>query len=274
MIRTLDSTALYRTVGLCLAAVGLLWGYGANMTAAKAGTSRLVQIGAMHETIGKRQHQARVGVAEISGTPHFYGVGALEGLKGEITVLDSVAYITRVTPEGALQPAPPADAKATLMVGQSIERWTRHTVTEAVPHERFDEAIGAMAGGVGEETAEPFVFVIEGAFTDVRLHVINGACPIHARINKLEIAEADRPFELDVQNVSGTLVGVYAANSVGRLTHPATKTHTHLIFTDQKTGERVTGHVERVGLAKGAALRFPTRPSAPANGPTTKTGNE
>lgn len=59
--------------------------------------------------------------------------------------------------------------------------------------------------------------------------------------------------------MSGTLVGVYAADSVGRLAHPATKTHTHLIYTDPATGERVTGQVERVGLAKGAALKLPAK---------------
>jgi alpha-acetolactate decarboxylase len=254
MVRNIAMVAVSRSVGLYLSAAVLLWGCGATKPPA---TARLVQIGAMHETIGKRQHQARVDVAEIAGRPHFYGVGALEGLKGEITILDSLAFVTRVTPEGAPQAGSPADAKATLIVGQSIERWTRHTMTEAVSHDRFDETIGARAVGAGVETADPFVFVIEGAFTEVRLHVINGACPIHARINKLEIPEGERPFELDVENVSGTLVGIYAADAVGRLTHPATKTHTHLIYTDPATGERVTGHVERVGLSKGATLKLP-----------------
>jgi alpha-acetolactate decarboxylase len=254
MIRSIDLAALSRFVGVCLSAALLLWGCGAAKPSATTG---LVQFGAMHEAIGMRQHQARVDVAELAGRPHFYGVGAVEGLKGEITILDSVAFVTRVTAEGAPQAVAPADAKATLIVGQSIERWTRHTVTEAVPHERFDETIGARAVGAGVETAVPFVFVIEGAFTEVRLHVINGACPIHARINKLEIPEGERPFELDAENVSGTLVGIYAADAVGRLTHPATKTHTHLIYTDPATGERVTGHVERVGLSKGATLKLP-----------------
>lgn len=272
MIRSLDLGALSRSFGLCLsAAVVLLCGGGADAPSAPA---RLVQIGTMHEAIGKRQHQARVDVAEVVGRPHFYGVGALEGLKGEITVLDSVAFVTRVTPEGAHQAVAPADAKATLIVGHSIERWTRHTLTDAVAHERFDEAIGAMAGGTGLETADPFAFVIEGAFTDVRLHVINGACPIHSRMHKLEIAEGERPFELDVKTVSGTLVGIYAADAVGRLTHPATKTHTHLIYTDPATGERVTGHVERAGLSKGAALKLPMSQPASAKSSRTTAADE
>jgi len=254
MIGSINLAAPLRSAVLCLVAAGLLGGCAGNKPAGAAG---LVQIGAMHETIGKRQHHGRVDVAEIVGRPHFYGVGALEGLKGEITILDSEAVLTGVTPDGHPKAVAAADAKATLLVGQSVERWTRYPLAEAVSHERFDEMVGARAGEAGVATSDAFVFVIDGVFTDLRLHVLNGACPIHARMNKLEIAEAERPFELDAEGVSGTLVGVYAADSVGRLTHPATKTHTHLIYTDTRTGERVTGHVERIGLAKGATLKLP-----------------
>ncbi|HRK32326.1 MAG TPA: acetolactate decarboxylase [Tepidisphaeraceae bacterium] len=216
----------------------------------------------MHETIGQRQFQPRVDVADVVGKPHFYGVGAAEGLKGEITVLDSVAVVTRVAPDGTPQPVATAGTKATLLVGQSVDSWTQHPLADAVSHERFDETIGAMAIGAGIGPAEPFVFVVDGAFTDVRLHVINGACPIHARMKKQEIAEGEQPFELNVNNVSGTLVGIYAADSVGRLTHPGTATHTHLIYTDPATGHRVTGHVERVGLARGVSVKLPARANA------------
>jgi hypothetical protein len=52
-------------------------------------------------------------------------------------------------------------------------------------------------------------------------------------------------------------VGVFAADSVGELTHPATSTHVHLIFEERDTGRLVTGHLERVGLAAGAVLKLP-----------------
>lgn len=254
MNRNINFSALWQSIGICFFAVGLLCSCATSIPSEQ---SRLIQIGGMHETIGMRQHQARVAVAEIASEPHFYGVGALEGLKGEITFLDSEPVITCVTPNGAPQPVAAADAQATLIVGQSVEGWTHHPLAETVAFAKFDETIGERADAAGLAMSDPFFFVIEGAFTDVRIHVINGACPIHARMNKLEIAEEEQPFELDVESVSGTLVGVYAADSVGTLTHPAQKTHTHLIYIDPATGDRVTGHVERVGLTKGAVLKLP-----------------
>lgn len=220
-------------------------------------STEFVRYGGMHETIGQRQHHGRVGLAEIMKRPRFYGVGALEGLRGEITIQDSVAIVTGVTPDGRLQPLAPADLQATLLVGQSIGQWMNVTLTETVSHVQFDEVIATTAARAGVDTAVPFMFVVDGEFTDVRLHVINGACPIHARMKNLTLDPDEQPHEWEAKRLTGTLVGVYAADAVGKLTHPATSTHVHLIYQDHDTGQIVTGHLERVGLAPGAVVKLP-----------------
>ncbi len=240
---------------LALSVLSILVLVGCQSQHSRASTE-FVRYGGMHETIGQRQHHGRVGLAEIMKRPHFYGVGALEGLRGEITIQDSVAVVTGVTPDGRLQPLAPADLQATLLVGQSIGEWTSMTLTEAVSHDRFDETIATTAARIGIDTAAPFMFVVDGEFTDVRLHVINGACPVHARMKNLRLDPRDRPYELEAERMTGTLVGVYAADAVGKLTHPATSTHVHLIYEDRDTGQIITGHLERVGLAAGAVLKL------------------
>ena len=221
-------------------------------------STEFVRYGSMHETIGQKQHQGRVGLAEIVKRPHFYAVGALEGLRGEITIQDSVAMVTGVRPDGSPQSLAPADLQAALLAGQSVEAWTSVTLADAVPHDGFDQAVATMAAGKGIDTAAPFMFMVDGEFTDVRLHVIHGACPVHARMKNITLDKGEQPYEMEAERVSGTLVGVYAADAVGKLTHPATSTHVHLIYEDRETGEIVTGHLERVGLAAGAVVKLPT----------------
>ena len=218
--------------------------------------SGFIQFGKMHDAIGKKQHQGRVSLTKILSMPHFYGVGALAGLQGEITVLDSVAIITGVTRDGRPYPMEKPEAKATMLLGQSVKKWIETTVAEEVPYEQFDKAVGVMASKKGIDISKPFVFLIKGEFRDVRLHVINGACPIRARIKNISVEKGKQPFELEVKKVRGTLVGIYAADSVGKLTHPATSTHAHLIYLDEK-GNHVTGHIEKIGLAKNSVLKFP-----------------
>jgi hypothetical protein len=189
--------------------------------------------------------------------PPFYGVGALEGLRGEISIFNSEAILTSVSEDRGLQSVPASGAKATLLVGQSVSEWSDTYVSEAISFQEFERSIAELAASQGVDQAKPFMFVIEGEFTDVRLHVINGACPIHSRIRKIAIAEGDQPFELEANNMSGILVAVYAEDAVGTLTHPTSTTHAHLVFADEATRARVTGHGERIGLAKGAVLKLP-----------------
>lgn len=224
----------------------------------------LVQYGSMHETIGQQRHHGRVPLAEIVQRPHFYGVGALEGLEGEITIHDSGPIVTGVTSDGGLHALPHDDRQATLLVGQFIEDWTSHEFDEAVTPDGFDEAVAVAAEKAGLDPRHPFVFVLEGEVRDVLLHVINGSCPIRARVQNVMLDESERPVELDASALRGRVVGVYARDAVGKLTHPATSVHAHLVFGHDETGERMTGHLERLGAAKGAVLRLPAVATPPA----------
>ena len=218
---------------------------------------KLIQFGSMHETIGKQNHEPRVSLADVLKTPHFHGVGAVDGLRGEITILDSNAVVTGIDKEGKLRSLIGADTSATLLVGQSVSKWKEVPFSEDVSARDVDKVIGELAEENGIDTASPFAFIIEGSCSDVRLHVINGACPVHARMKKIATPEETKPYELEARSLEGTIIGIFAKDAVGELTHPETSQHAHLVYSDKKSGARVTGHLERYGIKKGAVLRLP-----------------
>jgi hypothetical protein len=218
----------------------------------------LVIFGVMHEVIGMGRSQARVALPELALRPHFYGVGAAEGLGGEITFVDSKPTLTSVGHGGQLQDALTADARATLFIGQSVTQWKTVHVSEDIPAEDFDRLLLGFALQQGISDARPFMFLVEGGFQDVKLHVINGACPVHARSRGIEIASENQPYELSSSPIRGTMVGVHAHHAAGRLTHPGTTTHRHLVFHDDALGRPVTGHIEQAGILAGARIRLAT----------------
>jgi hypothetical protein len=130
-------------------------------------------------------------------------------------------------------------------------------VAKSVDSEAFDDYIADQAIKAGLNVSEPFVFTVEGEFSNVRLHVINGACPMHARLKKIELPEELRPFEAEWDKARGRVVGVFAKDKVGNITHPGTSTHIHLVYEDAETGKTLTGHVEQIGLLEGAILHLP-----------------
>ncbi len=220
----------------------------------------LIQFGTMHEAIGQRQHQGRVRLADLLKRPHLYAVAALEGLQGEATVFDGRVTVTTVDDQGRLNPVTEvtADVRATMLAGAYVDSWSQYTVAKDIAPDEFDDFVSQTAAQAGLDLDKPFVFTIDGNLRAVRLHVINGACPVHARMKKLVLPQEVRPFELELADAKGTIVGVYAQDAVGKLTHPATSTHIHLLFTDPVTKAKATGHLEQVGIAKGAVLRLPT----------------
>ena len=219
----------------------------------------IVQHGSMHDAIGKKQHYGRVQISDLTKQPHFYAVAALEELSGEVTIRDGQITITGVDADGKLTVLqdPAGSLKATMLVGAYVPTWTRQSVDSSVSPQDFDQFIVDSASAAGVATDKPFIFSMDGEFTDVRLLVIHGACPIHARMQKIDLPKEERPFESDLKKVNGTLVGVYAKDAVGNLTHPATSTHVHLIYKDKTTGKPLTGHIEKIGLAAGAVLMLP-----------------
>ena len=84
----------------------------------------MVQHGKMHEVIGQQQHQGRVVFADLLKRPGFCGVAAVEGLRGEATILDGKLTITTVDAEGKLKPTDNAtDTKAAMLIGAYVNHW-------------------------------------------------------------------------------------------------------------------------------------------------------
>lgn len=210
--------------------------------------------GTLRQALRDGEVQGRVKLDDAAGVG-VWGVGALEGLAGEVTIADGEVWITEgdavspVTTRGS-----GAGARATVLVAAQVEEWVEVPVQGPVEPAHFDAFIENAARTHGIDPASPFVFRVDGELTDLQLHVIAGQCPMRARA--LGEATTAPPFELQVALATGQLVGVYAEESAGELCHHGSRTHVHVLLE----GERVlTGHVESVGIAAGASLRLPRR---------------
>lgn len=227
-----------------------------NATGKKEKTPPLIQYGKMRQVIGQKQTQGRVALADIEKLPHFYAVGAIEGLTGEVTVLDSVAVATQVISEEKISPAKDPKIQATMLIGRSVSKWHEYTVQTDIPAHRFDDFVAKVAKDNDIDLSSPTIFSVEGEFSDCCFHVINGACPVHAELHGKKMPRRERPYKVTRQKTSGTLVGIYARNAAGVMTHPGTTTHTHIVFSRPGAGEKLTGHVESTGIVAGSVLRF------------------
>lgn len=207
------------------------------------------QYGAMREVMRKGKTEARVTVCDVADGHARFGVGALEGLSGEVTIDSGEVWVSRVEVGKAVTTGPGCTStdRATLLSVGSIENPVTSTIKIAAADESLEEAIGRAAALVGMPR-EPFMFAIDATATMLRAHVIAGTCA-HADPS----ADALR-LSIDVP-LQVRVVGLYAEGAPGVLTHHGSSVHMHAIFVH--AGQRMTAHIDSIALAAGASLTVP-----------------
>ncbi len=213
---------------------------------------RIHQWGAMREVLDEGLTQARVRVEEVTHSAHSYAVGALEGLAGEVTVLDGEVWISRVEPgsDSARRietRANDTDAKAALLTAAYVPAWRTVSIDRDLPQAELDEFLKSAAASHALGANTTFPFMIEGDFAEVRLHVVNKGCPMSA-------GDATEPYRATLRSVRGLLLGFYSAEPPGVFTHHGSNTHLHVLI---KHPEPITGHVDAVTIGAGSKLRLP-----------------
>ncbi len=208
------------------------------------------QWGSMKEVLRQGHTEARVRLSEICKSDSMVAVGALDGLRGEITVIGGEAWIARAPQVATVvgERTRTSTESATLLVASDVSAWQKSSITEEAGAE-LDAIVVAHAEAAGMDVSKPFPFIVEGEFADIQLHVIRGGCPIAN-------PDGPKPARVHEDLAKGRIVGFYARNSSGDLTHHTSDVHAHIILDGEGL---VSGHLDSVQLRSGNALRLPTR---------------
>lgn len=214
--------------------------------------------GALHEIMAEQKTEARVRIAEASAGPHTFGVGVLAELRGEVTILDDVAWIARPSGDGTAsvssQPVRDAQDGAALLVVADVESWRELTIVDDVQWGELDTYLAAQVEAHGFAAQEPVPVVIRGPFADLRWHVLAGPAPSAADDHAAHL-EGAITGRIPAASVPTTLVGFFSRRHAGVFTHHDSYSHFHVV----SAGDRVAAHVDGVVLRSGARLRLPAR---------------
>lgn len=217
-----------------------------------AWSGRVQGWGTLREALRDGRTQGRVAVADVA-RPGVYAVGALEGLRGEVTIVDGDVWMTEGGAERvATSHGHPGSARATVLFAADVTAWRDVPVDEDVEPDELDAFVVAAARAAGLDPSQPFPFLVEGGLRHLELHVVAGECPIRARALDREMTAP--PYELRADAADGRLVGIHAPDSAGIVCHLGSESHVHAVLP---ADGGLTGHVEAVGLAAGSVLKLP-----------------
>jgi len=208
----------------------------------------------MREVMREGRTEPRVPLSTVVARPHAYGVGAIVELAGEITIVDGEVWVASVV-DGSLrvtQKKERISGLATLLTVSHVERWQSAALPAAAHGPDLEALIESTARSLGIDSTRPFPIMLEGEAISLELHVINGYCPHGVDPATMNAQpwfwSSDRPGPV-------RLVGFYAPDAEGVMTHHGSSMHLHALIDD---GERtITGHVDRVAVEVGTILRVP-----------------
>lgn len=214
-------------------------------------TSAVQHWGGMRDVLRNGNTQGRVALADVVG-PNTIAVGALEGLGAEITILNGNVQLAEVTDSDAADGlhirGPKADDKATLLVLANVPAWTEHRLLPVSDIVELEDAIREIALGQGFSIANPFPFRVEGKASRIKIHVLDHSCPIAN-------PEGPKPWRVTGVNRDVNLVGFYAQDAAGVLTHHGQSSHIHAILKTQN----ISGHVDALRFTQPTSLFLPVR---------------
>jgi acetolactate decarboxylase len=214
--------------------------------------------GALHAIMHEGSTESAVKLADVLPGPHAWGLGALEGLNGEVTVLDDEVWIARPMPDGTATitrgELDGVDSKqgAALFVVANVATWQEVPVPSEVAWERLDSFLETELGTRGLLGDLPTALRIDGPVSALKWHVVDGSKLVpgtghteHARTAVSGVVPA----------TDAKLVGFFSTKHQGVFTHAGSHSHFHVLARSPL----VSGHVDRVELRPGARLFIATQ---------------
>lgn len=211
--------------------------------------------------VGTGKADGTLPITAMSGASGAYGVGAYEGLDGEITIFGNKPYVTKVRGDGFIMDNSGA--------GKAIfGAWTKHADwrDEPVPADvktylDLQRFVKARADAAGIDTAKtPFPFLMTGAPAEIKWHINvdrTGGKPVDAELfKKSKVNYVMKGEDVNIvgfysEKHHGAFIGTYSPAITEKDVKNAI--HIHMVSKDSKAA----GHIDHITLAGGMTLRLP-----------------
>ena len=186
----------------------------------------------------------------LSSLPHLYGLGPLEGLRGEVSIFGDAPSLAHVE-QGRVVTASGWNARSCFLVWAQVPQWSNHTMASVASLDAVEGEARRLAAEEGPGETAPFPFKILGLAEEITFHVLDKRDGPGHSPERHELAKARWTLE----RTPVELVGFHSRQHRGIFTPKESNIHVHMRTEDG----RISGHVETIRLSAGARISVPSR---------------
>lgn len=223
---------------------------GCSCTSATTGKAFEVSWqGAQRDVLGG-DIRGHVDLEPLGRLSDLYGLGPLEEVKGEITILNSRTSVATVTRDGAIAIDSGFTHRACFLVYSQVPRWQKVALPEEVIDEKtLEAALPELAWEYGIDPSAPFPFLLRGQPDRLVFHILNKTDGLKHSPELHEKAKIK--FTLEETGVE--IIGFYSSAHRGIFTPGHSSIHIHL----QSSDGTASGHVDTLNFPGGMELFLP-----------------
>jgi acetolactate decarboxylase len=131
-------------------------------------------IGAQRETVMNGKLAAALDLRTLAKTPHLYGIGPIEELRGEVTIAAAGRRLPAWGPDGTVRVAESFEAGAPFFVWAQIPAWQTVSIpAEVRTFADLEAFVPRAAASVNLDPQRPLPFLIRGHQDLIEFHVLN-----------------------------------------------------------------------------------------------------
>ncbi len=200
--------------------------------------------GALKKIMHEGNISSKVSLTDFKDSKNFYGLGAVENLKGEILVWDSVPYSSFVEND-SLKTKKSFELGAALLIYTEVEEWEQVSFPDSIEtYEQFENFLGNYT------QKSTFPFLIKGKVPFVKWHVIDWKKGDTEHTHQKHKTSGKNGI---LENVESEILGFYSTKHKKIFTHLYNTTHLHAKFTK----ENFVAHVDDIKFGKNLKFYLP-----------------
>jgi acetolactate decarboxylase len=207
--------------------------------------------GTLREVLRDGNIQGRMNLSDVTDHSGAIGIGALNDLSGEITIVEGEVWISRPkgTKETITKNGAATDDKAAFLVLTNVINWQEFKTNKDMDMKGLQEFLVEKTAEVGLSKTKTIPFIVKGSFHELSAHVLRGGCPFAAN----EALRKD-PVRVTRPHAQGRLVGFITSLPPGTLTHHGSRLHVHVVLDDP---EPFAGHLDKVLIPQSSSILIP-----------------
>ncbi len=205
--------------------------------------------GVLREIMREQKIGANANLKDFASAKHLYALGALEGLSGEILIVDGKPF-HGLAKKGEVIIDKGFDKKATLLVAAEVSEWSEVSIPLKVEDLKdLASEIARIAQERGFDTSKAFPFQLKGIVSQLEWHIINATEAkeqSHDAFKEAGLKGIERSQSVEI-------LGFYSENHQGIFTHHGSFLHLHFKDSD---GTKM-GHVDQLSINGDIVLMLP-----------------